>query len=114
LLTGGDEGTGTLVLTAHRLVWIKSKGGHEALAGGPKVDTVDQLESLWNSHGGLAIPLDEIHAAEVSQSSGYGSYGYGRGPMSELTVQYGSPTVVKTFRFYGKETAEEVRERIAP
>lgn len=107
LLTGGDEGIGTVVATNARLIFIRAKGGKQRLLGTPTVETVPEIGPLLERQGGFTIQLSDLDAISVT-FSGFGRYGYGQGFCSELTITYGGGTTVKAFRFAGKETAERL------
>jgi hypothetical protein len=85
LLTGGDEGIGTLIATTARLVFIRAKGGKQRLLGTPAVKTLADIEPLLDQQGGFFIPLSAVNVLAVT-FSGFGRYGHGKGSVSELTI----------------------------
>jgi hypothetical protein len=112
LWSGGDLGSGSLVITTMQLVFLKS-GIRQRLAGtGPLPQSVDDLHRLSEVQLGIRIPLSEIASHWVS-AEGVGRYGYGRSAFSELSILQKDSSNPQRFRFGRSETADEVNRLIS-
>ena len=113
LWSGGQEGSGTFVLTNQRILFIQNKGAGQRLGGSPKVESVSQADQLLSTQGGFVVPRAALTSARVS-NSGLAGYAYGRGPFSDLTIRSTNLPGEKTFRFYGKDAAAEMLRFLKP
>ena len=113
LWSGGQEGSGTFVLTDQRILFIQSKGAGQRLGGSPNVEAVNQADQLLSAQGGFSVPRSALTSTQIS-NSGSAGYAYGRGSFSDLVVRSTNLAHEKTFRFYGKDTASEVLLLLKP
>jgi len=113
LWSGGQEGSGTVVVTDSRIIFINAKGAKERLGGGPEVESVGKVDKLLSAQGGVSVPFSMISSATIS-GSGAAGYAYGKGAYSDLTIRSTNPAQEKTLRFFGKETAAEVLRLLKP
>jgi hypothetical protein len=108
ILTGGDEGIGTVAVTDSRVVFMRAKGAKQRLTGTSTVRSAAEITSLLEDQGGYVIELTRLDDVSIT-FSGFGRYGHGRGPCSELTVIHGGGTIERALRFYGKDTAGNLK-----
>jgi hypothetical protein len=107
LWSGGDLGSGTLLVSNVEIVFIRSSAGQRLACRGPLPSSEGEIRVLLEAQGGLRVPLDAIRDAAIT-FQGMGTYGYGKAVVAEVTISDSQGRITR-FKFLGTTAAEDFR-----
>lgn len=110
LWRGDDVGSGTLMVTENDLLFIRSNAAQRLTCCGPAPQTDSEALTIFQSQGGLLVPLDRVTNARIV-FLGKGQYGFGKTQVADVEVEERNGRTTR-FRFLSQSSAQQFVETL--